>query len=91
MGRQPRAFAARGGAAWRDRRSAGPQVCGSRNNARRDATTRLEVLRNLAHEALEGQLADEQLRGLLVLANLAARRARRSKRGRIVSTVCVVV
>ena len=32
-----------------------------------------QVLRNLAHEALEGQLADQQLRGLLVLADLAER------------------
>ena len=30
----------------------------------------LEVLSNLTHEPLEGQLADEQLSGLLVLANL---------------------
>ena len=33
----------------------------------------LEVLGNLADEALERQLADEQLRGLLVLANFAQR------------------
>jgi len=39
-----------------------------------EAQVRLEVLRNLANQALEGQLADEQLRALLVLANLAARR-----------------
>jgi len=32
-----------------------------------------QVLRNLAHEALEGQLADQQLGGLLVLADLAER------------------
>ena len=35
-----------------------PQVC-------------LEVLGNLTHQPLERQLADEQLRGLLVLADLA--------------------
>mmetsp|Transcript_47384 Transcript_47384/g.135594 ORF Transcript_47384/g.135594 Transcript_47384/m.135594 type:complete len:232 (-) Transcript_47384:58-753(-) len=34
---------------------------------------RLEVLRNLADEALEGQLADQQLRALLVFADLAER------------------
>jgi hypothetical protein len=34
---------------------------------------RLEVLRDLADEALEGELADEQLRALLVLADLAER------------------
>ena len=33
----------------------------------------LEVLGDLAHQALEGQLADEQLRGLLVAADLAHR------------------
>ena len=33
----------------------------------------LEVLRDLAHQALEGQLADEQLGGLLVAADLAKR------------------
>jgi hypothetical protein len=32
-----------------------------------------QVLRDLAHEALEGQLADQQLGGLLVLADLAER------------------
>ena len=37
-----------------------------------EAKVRLEVLRNLAHEPLEGQLPDEQLRRLLVLANLTA-------------------
>ena len=33
--------------------------------------TGLEVLGNLAHKPLEGQLADEELSGLLVLADLA--------------------
>ena len=33
--------------------------------------THLEVLGDLPHEALEGQLADEQLGGLLVAADLA--------------------
>ena len=37
------------------------------------AQVRLEVLGNLAHEALEGKLADEKLGGLLVLADLAER------------------
>ena len=37
-----------------------------------EAQVRLEVLGNLADQALEGQLADEQLRALLVLADLAA-------------------
>ena len=36
-----------------------------------EAQVGLEVLRDLAHQTLEGQLADEQLRGLLVLADLA--------------------
>ncbi len=35
-----------------------------------EAQVGLEVLGNLTHQALEGQLADEQLRGLLVLADL---------------------
>jgi hypothetical protein len=35
-----------------------------------EAQVCLEVLGNLAHQALEGQLADEQLGGLLVLADL---------------------
>jgi len=34
---------------------------------------RLEVRSNLADEALEGEFADQQLRGLLVAANLAQR------------------
>ena len=38
-----------------------------------EAQVGLEVLRNLADQALERQLADEQLRALLVLADLAAR------------------
>ena len=38
-----------------------------------EAEVRLEVLRDLADEALEGELADEQLGGLLVLADLAER------------------
>ena len=36
-----------------------------------EAQVRLELLRDLADEALEGELADQQLRGLLVAANLA--------------------
>ncbi len=36
-----------------------------------EAQVGLEVLGNLTDQALEGQLADEQLRGLLVLADLA--------------------
>ena len=38
-----------------------------------EAEVRLEVLRDLAHEALERQLAHEELRGLLVAADLAER------------------
>ena len=38
-----------------------------------EAQVRLELLRDLAHEALEGQLADQQLRRLLVAADLAQR------------------
>ena len=36
-----------------------------------ETEVRLEVLGNLTHQALEGQLADEQLRRLLVAADLA--------------------
>ena len=36
-----------------------------------EAKVRLEVLGDLADEALEGELADKQLRGLLVAADLA--------------------
>jgi hypothetical protein len=36
-----------------------------------EAQVRLEVLCNLAHETLEGQLADQQLRALLVATDLA--------------------
>ena len=43
-----------------------------RDDGRRlEAEVGLEVLRDLADEALEGELADQQLRGLLVAANLA--------------------
>ena len=38
-----------------------------------EAEVRLEVLRDLADEALEGELADEELRRLLVAADLAER------------------
>ena len=38
-----------------------------------EAEVRLELLRDLADEALEGELADEQLRRLLVAADLAER------------------
>ena len=38
-----------------------------------EAQIGLEVLRNLAHQALERQLADEQLRALLVATNLTQR------------------
>ena len=38
--------------------------------ARRGAVTHLEVLGNLTDESLEGQLADEELRRLLVPTNL---------------------
>ena len=41
------------------------------NGGRLEAEVSLEVLGNLADEALEGELADEQLGGLLVLADLA--------------------
>ena len=45
-----------------------------REHGRRlEAQVGLEVLRDLAHQALERQLADEQLRRLLVLADLAQR------------------
>ncbi|KAI1239062.1 hypothetical protein IHE44_0012170 [Lamprotornis superbus] len=38
-----------------------------------EAQVGLEILRDLAHQALEGQLADQQLRGLLVAPDLAQR------------------
>eukprot|EP00982_Pelagococcus_subviridis_P017398 31535-Pelagococcus_subviridis.AAC.1 len=38
-----------------------------------EAEVRLEVLGDLADEALEGELADEELGGLLVLADLTER------------------
>ena len=38
-----------------------------------EAQVRLEVLRDLADEALERKLADEKLRGLLVASDLAQR------------------
>jgi len=40
------------------------------NGRRLEAEVRLEVLGNLANQALEGQLADEELRALLVTTNL---------------------
>ena len=43
-----------------------------------EAEVRLEVLGDLADEALERELADEQLRGLLVLADLAERHGARA-------------
>ncbi|KAI4979186.1 hypothetical protein ZWY2020_015939 [Hordeum vulgare] len=45
-----------------------------------EAEVGLEVLRDLPHEALEGQLADEQLRALLVLADLPERHGAGRKR-----------
>jgi len=45
-----------------------------RDDGRRlEAQVGLEVLRDLAHQALEGQLADQELRRLLVAADLAER------------------
>jgi hypothetical protein len=38
-----------------------------------EAEVRLEVLSNLADKALEGELADQELRALLVLADLTER------------------
>jgi hypothetical protein len=38
-----------------------------------EAEVGLEVLRDLPHQALEGELADEQLRALLVIADLPER------------------
>ena len=42
----------------------------SQDGAALEAKVGLKVLSNLAHQALEGQLADQQLRTLLVLSNL---------------------
>lgn len=54
-----------------------------------------DVVADLAHQALERQLADEQLRGLLVLANLTAVAVGRGEGGGapvcgVVSPVCVL-
>jgi hypothetical protein len=48
-----------------------------------EAEVSLEVLRDLADKALEGQLADEQLRALLVLADLAQRHGARAEAVRL--------
>jgi hypothetical protein len=45
---------------------------------RLEAQVRLEVLRDLAHKTLERQLADEQLRALLVATDLAERHGART-------------
>jgi hypothetical protein len=49
-----------------------------RDGAALEAKVRLEVLRNLAHQTLKGQLADEQLRALLVATDLAERHRART-------------
>jgi len=52
------------------------RLCGllqRQHGAGLEAQVGLEVLGNLTDQALEGQLADEQLRGLLVLADLTQR------------------
>ena len=55
-----------------------------RGDGRRlEAQVGLEVLRDLAHEALERQLADQQLRRLLVAANLAQRHRARAEAVRL--------
>jgi len=41
------------------------------DGVRLEAEVRLEVLGHLAHKALEGQLAEQEIRRLLVLADLA--------------------
>uniref|UniRef100_A0A8R7QPZ3 Uncharacterized protein n=1 Tax=Triticum urartu TaxID=4572 RepID=A0A8R7QPZ3_TRIUA len=48
-----------------------------------EAEVGLEVLRDLPDEALEGQLADEQLRALLVLADLPERHGARAEAVRL--------
>jgi hypothetical protein len=48
-----------------------------------EAEVGLEVLRDLADQALEGELADEQLRALLVLADLAERHGARAEAVRL--------
>ena len=57
-----------------------------RDGRRLEAQVGLEVLRNLAHEALERQLADQQLRRLLVATNLAQRNRARAETMRFLST-----
>ena len=49
------------------------------NGAGLEAQVRLEVLSNLAHQSLEGQLAEQQLSALLVAADLAERHGSRSE------------
>ena len=48
----------------------------------------LEVLRDLAHQPLEGQLADQQLCGLLVLADLTQRHSSRAVAVGLLHTAC---
>ena len=50
-----------------------------RDGRRLEAQVGLEVLGDLAHQALERQLADQQLRRLLVATNLAQRNRARAE------------
>ena len=54
------------------------------------STTDLEVLRDLAHETLEGQLANEQLSRLLVPTNFTeSDRSRTESMGLLHTTRCL--
>jgi hypothetical protein len=53
-----------------------------------EAEVSLEVLRDLPHQALEGQLADQQLRALLVLADLTERDGAGAEAVRLLHTAC---
>jgi hypothetical protein len=56
------------------------------NGGRLEAEVGLEVLRDLAHESLERQLADEQLRRLLVAANFPEGDRARAETVRLLNT-----
>ena len=57
------------------------------DGVRLEAEVRPHVLRHLAHEALERQLADQKLRGLLVLADHTQRHGSRTVAVRLLHTV----
>ena len=58
----------------------------SQNGGALEAEVGLEILSNLTHQTLEGQLADEQLSGLLVLADLTQGHGTRAVSVRLLHT-----